>query len=457
MTPTPDHPIALNNGDSAANARGIIVRLLHNIGSQKEVAQYLKQFSAVDSRKFAVVKVGGGVLANDLEGLASSLTFLHQVGLYPIVIHGAGPQLDAALTEAGIESRRIDGLRVTSPEILKIARQVFQRENLRLVAALERMGTAARPLATGVLEAEFLDQERFGMVGRITRVNAEPIEATLASSSLPILSCLGETAAGQILNVNADVAARQIALVVRPFKIIFLTPTGGLLDEDGQVLSSVNLAEDYERLIAEPWVHSGMRLKLEECKLLLDELAPSSSISMTSPEHLAAELFTHRGSGTLVRRGEHVRCFHRPDEVDRERLRDLLESCFQRQLDEVYFDERNFYRIYLADSYRATAIVTREGDIPYLDKFAVTSQAQGEGIGGSLWVRMRSETPKLFWRSRADNDINTWYFKRAQGSMRSGPWTVFWYGLDGFDEIKACVDRALALPPTLRAHGTSRA
>src|SRR5512144_2482629 len=114
------------------NTKDVIVRLLRNLGSRKEVEQYLKQYSAVDSQKFAIIKVGGNILARDLDGLASSLTFLPHVGLYPIVVHGAGPQIDQALTEAGVDADRVDGVRVTTPRILEIARRVTMRENLRL-------------------------------------------------------------------------------------------------------------------------------------------------------------------------------------------------------------------------------------------------------------------------------------------------------------------------------------
>src|SRR5262249_29810299 len=153
--------------------------------------------------------------------------------------------------------------------------------------------------------------------------------------------------------------------------------------------------------------------------------------------HLAKELFTHTGSGTLVRRGERVLQHDTLDNIDRERLRGLLEICFQRKLDEGYFDKKSFYRIYLSDSYRATAILTldptgRAPNIPYLDKFAVTTQAQGAGIGGSLWTRMKNENPRLFWRARNGNEVNPWYFQQAQGSYRNEKWTVFWFGLDNF-------------------------
>ena len=437
------------------STKDIIVRLLSNLGSRKEVEQYVKQYSTVDSQKFAIIKVGGSILAKELDALASSLTFLQTVGLYPIVIHGAGPQLDVALSQAGVESERFEGRRVTTPRVLEISRRVFQRENLRLVEALEEMGTRARPIAAGVFEASPLDPDHLGLVGRVESVSLEAIESSIRAGHLPIVTCLGETPGGQILKVNSDVAARELALKIQPFKMVFLTEAGGLLDDHGQIISAVNLAEDYDALMAQPWLHAGMRRKLEQCKVLLDGLPHSSSVSITSPDHLAKELFTHTGSGTLVRAGERVNRYEMLDDgIDRPRLRQLLEACFQRRLDDDYFDKKSFYRVYLSESYRATAIITSGYELPpYLDKFAVTAQAQGAGVGGSLWKRMKTENPKLFWRARTANEINPWYFQQAQGSYKAGQWTVFWYGLESFDEIKRCIDHALSLPATLRDHG----
>jgi acetylglutamate kinase len=439
------------------NTKDIIVRLLRNLGSRKEVEQYLKQYSSVGAQKFAIIKVGGNILARDLDGLASSLTFLQNVGLYPVVLHGAGPQIDEALAEASVPSVRVEGVRVTTPRVLEIARRVTLRENLRLVEALEDLGTRARPVTAGVFEAELTDTDGLGLVGRVVRIHDGPIHSSLRAGHLPILTCFGETASGQIVNLGSDTAVRELAQATQPYKMIFLTETGGLLGEDGRVISALNLAEDYEFLMEQPWVHSGMRAKLQEIKKLLEGLSPTASASITSPDHLAKELFTHTGSGTLVRRGERVQRFESLSAgIDRARLRELLEACFGRKLDEDYFDKKTFYRVYLSEAYTATAIITQgHGLPPYLDKFAVTTQAQGAGVGGSLWQRMKLENKKLFWRSRADNEINPWYFQQAEGCHKSGRWTVFWYGLDGFDEIRACIDHALALPATLREHGTA--
>ena len=439
------------------NTKDVIVRLLRNLGSRKEVEQYLRQYSAVESQKFAVIKVGGSVLARDADALASSLTFLRSVGLYPIVVHGPGPRLDDALTEAGIGRARDGEQRVISPRVLEITRKVLQRENLRLVEELEGLGTRARPVTAGVFEASIADVERLGLLGAVQKVHLEAIDSSIRAGHLPIVASLGETPGGQIVDLDADVAARELALTLQPFKMIFLTETGGLLDEHGRVISAVNLQEDFDRLMLQPWLHSGMRLKLQEIRKLLDALPLSSSVSITSPDHLAKELFTHTGSGTLVRRGERVLLHESLDAIDRERLTALLETCFQRKLTEDYFEKKAFLRIYLAESYRATAILTSTAVAPYLDKFAVTAQAQGAGIGGSLWARMKTENPKLYWRARNENEINPWYFQQAEGSYRDARWTVFWFGLSGFDEIKSCVEHALAMPATLREHGTAEA
>lgn len=435
--------------------KDVIVRLLRNLGSRKEVEQYLKQYSSVDSQKFAVIKVGDDVLAEDLDALASSLAFLQRVGLQPIVLHGAGRGLDAALAEDGLRLERVDGDPVITPRVLEIVRRLLQRESLRLVEALEELGTHARPITAGVFEASLADEPRLGLLGKIQHIYLDAIQSSIRAGALPILASLGETPGGQIVYVTPAAAASELALSIQPYKVVFLTESGGLLDAHGRVVSAVNLAEDWPTLAEQPWIEPGMRRRLEEIRRILEALPPSSSVSITSPDHVARELFTHTGSGTLVRLGERVLRHESLDTVDPDRLRALLEACFQRKLTDDYFSKKAFYRIYLAESYRATAVLTRDAPVPYLDKFAVTAEAQGAGVGGSLWTRMKNENPKLFWRARNENEVNPWYFQQAQGSFRDARWTVFWYGLEGWEEIRACVEHALALPATLRQHGTT--
>ncbi|MGN6728383.1 MAG: acetylglutamate kinase, partial [Rhodanobacteraceae bacterium] len=285
--------------DTHTPLRQTIVRLLSSMDGAKEVRQYLQRFARLDAKRFAVVKVGGAVLRDDLDALASSLAFLQQVGLTPIVVHGAGPQLDQALNAAGIAKRTVDGLRVTSPEALAIVRRVLQAQNLALVEALQRHDVRATSIVAGVFESAFLNRRKVGMVGRVARVELAPIEASIRAGSIPVIASLGETPQGQILNINADYAVNELVRGLRPYKVVFLTGTGGLLDGEGRVIDSINLRTDYETLMQAPWLHSGMRLKLEQIKDLLDALPLASSVSITRPSELARELFTHRGSGTL--------------------------------------------------------------------------------------------------------------------------------------------------------------
>jgi len=430
--------------------RTTIVRLLSNMASAKEIQQYLKRFSSVDAARFAVVKVGGAILRDDMESLVSSLSFLQQVGLTPVVIHGAGPQLDEEMAAAGITKQTVDGLRVTPPEVLAVVRRVLVRENLRLVDALQEAGVRATSIQTGVFEAEIVDRERLGLVGDVKRVEREGVEAAIRANSIPVICSLGETRDGQIVNVNADWAANELVKSLQPYKIIFLTGTGGLLDGEGKLIDSINLSTDRERLMAAPWLTGGMRVKIEQIADLLDALPPSSSVSITKPDELAKELFTHRGSGTLVRRGEAIHVFERWDQVDLPRLKHLIESGFGRALTLDYFESTVPWRIYVSANYRAALVLTEENGIPHLDKFAVADDAKGEGLGRAAWDVMRAETPRLFWRSRTSNPINDFYFDQSEGALKGDPWTVFWYGLEGFEDIRFAVEHCRTRPATLK-------
>ena len=432
-----------------SKARQTIVRLLSGMGSQKEVTQYLKRFSQMDAARFAVVKVGGAVLRDDLEALVSSLAFLQDVGLTPIVLHGAGPQLDEAMARAGIERRVVDGMRVTSPEGLAVVRRVLQAENLRLVEALQRGDARATSIVSGVFEAAPLDADRLGLVGEARAVDLAPVHASLQAGSIPVIASLGETPSGQILNINADVAANALVRALQPYKIVFLTGTGGLLDGDGRVIDSINLSSEYDHLMAQPWLGGGMRLKLEQVKALLDTLPPSSSVSITRPSELARELFTHKGSGTLVRRGERVLVADRWAALDLPRLRALVESAFGRPLAPDYFERTTLHRAYVSEHYRAAVVLTQEAEGTYLDKFAVLDEAQGEGLGRAVWQAMREGNPAVFWRSRRGNPVNPFYFAECDGCLKLPDWKVFWYGIDDLDAVARCVEHCRRRPATL--------
>ena len=410
--------------------RQTVLELLGQLGSSREARQYLKEFSSVDEIRFAVVKVGGGILRDDLDELASALAFLHRLGLRPLVLHGAGPQVDAALEVAGLETLRHDGMRVTTEEVMAVARPVIYQLNLSLVEALESRGIRARGIQHGVFRCDYLDRDRLGLVGDIRSVELESLRSAVRGGALPVISCLGESDSGQVLNINADLAARELVWAVEPHKIVFLTPTRGLLDRDGRVISAVSLDNDYEALMQEPWVHSGMRVKLQQINEMLQRLDRSTSVSITSADQLTRELFTHRGAGTLVRRGEEIEFLSPADDETLARVSEQVERAFGRALAPGWSAGLKQPDVLLSKTGRAAAVVVEGVDgLSYLEKFAVTPEAQGEGLAAAMWQVLCARYPAFYWRSRQANPVTSWYFQQADASLRSGKWVAFTLGV----------------------------
>jgi bifunctional N-acetylglutamate synthase/kinase len=425
--------------------RQTVIELLGQLGSSREARQYLKQFSRIEEARFAVVKIGGAVLRDDLDELAAALAFLHRLGLTPIVLHGAGPQLDEAMAEAGVPIEKRDGLRVTTEEVMAVARPVIYKANAAIVDALEARGVRARGIQHGVFNAHLADREKLGLVGEIDSVELDPIRSAVRSGSLPVVACLGESPSGQVMNINADIAARELVWAVQPHKIIFLTGTGGLLDQNGRIISAISISGDYEHLIAQDWVHSGMQLKLAQIKDMLERLPGETSVSITSAAKLTRELFTHTGAGTLIRKGERIDWLTEVSAGQWEGLETLLEASFERHLKPDWRDGRQIEGLLLAESGRAAALIARGVDgIPYLDKFVVTPEARGEGLGAALWQVLRARFPILYWRARASNPIAGWYLQQAHASFRRGEWIVHVIGIEDFAQLEKLVTDARA-------------
>ncbi|KAF9164869.1 hypothetical protein DFQ26_000915 [Actinomortierella ambigua] len=444
-----------NTATSAQSEKETITKLLYNIGSRKEVEQYLRHFSSVESQKFAVIKVGGAVLTDELDTLASALTFLNRVGLYPIVLHGAGPQLNKLLEGAGVIPDYHDGIRITDDKTLEIARKVFMSENLKLVEALEKMGTRARPLPGGIFTAEYLDKERYGYVGKITGVNKEAIQSSIRAGALPILTSLAETPAGQILNVNADVAAGELARVLEPLKIVYLNEKNGLYNGDtGKKIDVINLDEEYDELLKQPWVKYGTKLKIKEIKELLDHLPRSSSVAIISAGHLHKELFTDSGAGTLIRRGFKLFKHQSVDQLDKDRLRKILEaedpevkagrtsvSSFLHALE----NSKGGFKAYGDEPYEVLAVVRNDdgkgSGVPSLEKFVASKSAILNNVTDNVWALLSKDYPSLTWVVDQNDENKGWHFDKADGSFNKNGKILFWKGLDSVDTVESVVSR----------------
>lgn len=432
--------------NSDSTTRSTVIQLLSNIGSKREVQQYLSHFSSVSSQQFAVIKVGGAIITEHLESLTSALALLTSVGLYPVVVHGAGPQLNKLLEDAGVEPQFEEGIRVTDGKTLGVARKLFLEENLKLVEKLEEMGVRARPISSGVFGAEYLDKEKWNLVGKINKVNKGPIEAAINAGCLPILTSMAETPEGQVLNVNADVAAGELAKSLQPLKIVYLSEKGGLFNADtNEKISAINLDEEYEHLMSQWWCRYGTRLKIKEIKALLELLPRTSSVAIIHPADLQKELFTDSGAGTLIRRGNKIETstsvsqFQSVDKLKEVLIRDR-EGLDAKATVDRYVDglKDGQFKAYYDEPMDALAIVQpAEGGngISNLSTLTITKSGWLSNVADNVFAAIKKDHPKLVFTVKEDDENLTWFFDKAEGSFTKDGQVMFWYGLESGEEV----------------------
>ncbi|KAI1335302.1 Aspartate/glutamate/uridylate kinase [Xylariaceae sp. FL0016] len=434
-----------SNRSNDSTTRAAVIQVLNNVGSKREVQQYLSHFSSVSSQQFAVIKVGGAILTEYLDELCSSLSFLYHVGLFPIIVHGAGPQLNKILEDAGVEPEFEEGIRVTDGKTLGIARRLFLAENLKLVQRLEEMGVRARPITSSVFTADYLNQDKWKFVGKITDVNKEPIQTAIENGYLPILTSMAETREGQILNVNADVAAGELARELEPLKVVYLSEKGGLFDGDAQKISAINLDEEFDHLMSQPWCKFGTRLKIREIKDLLENLPRSSSVAIIHPADLQKELFTDSGAGTLIRRGDKLMTVSSVGEfADINKLKDVLirdrevrdaRATVDRYIE--FLKERKF-KAFFDEPMKALAVVldpAPEQNYATLATLTITKSGWLTNVADNLFAAIKKEYPSLVWTVKSDDENLTWFFDKADGSIVRGNDVMFWYGIEPGEEL----------------------
>lgn len=435
--------ISSANGVGSTGTRSTVIQLLNNIGSKREVEQYLKYFTSVSQQQFAVIKVGGAIISDNLQELASCLAFLYHVGLYPIVLHGTGPQVNERLEAQGIEPDYIDGIRITDEHTMAVVRQCFLEQNLKLVTALEQLGVRARPITSGVFTAEYLDKDKYKLVGDITGVSKDSIEASIKAGALPILTSLAETSSGQMLNVNADVAAGELARLFEPLKIVYLNEKGGIINGNtGEKISMINLDEEYEGLMEQSWVKYGTKLKIKEIKELLDYLPRSSSVAIINVQDLQKELFTDSGAGTMIRRGyklikrSSLSEFPSPDALRGVLQRDPEIASGKESAASYLRDlEQSEFSSYSDEPLDVLAIVRKDSKVPKLDKFLCSQIGWLNNVTDNVFNALRRDFPALQWVVDEDDANIAWHFNKSDGSYLKNGKVLFWYGVKELETV----------------------
>jgi len=369
------------------------------------------------------------------------------MGLYPVIVHGAGPQLNKLLEDAGVEPQFEEGIRITDGKTLGVARKLFLEENLKLVEELESTGPRARPITSGVFTADYLDKDKWKFVGKITKVNTKPIEAAINDGCIPILTVMAENEEGQVLNVNADVAAGELARALKPLKIVYLSEKGGLFNGDtNEKISAINLDEEYDHLMSQWWVRHGTRLKIKEMKQLLDDLPRTSSVAIIHPAHLEKELFTDTGAGTLIRRGNKLQTatslseFQGTDQLKEVLVRDR-EGLDAGAVVDRYIQalQQRPFKAYYDSQLEALGIVLPSqggSSIAHLATFTITKPGWLTNIADNIFQNLKKDYPKLMWTVRQDDENLTWFFDKADGSVSKGGEVLFWYGVESADEVR---------------------
>lgn len=251
-----------------------------------------------------LVKLGGTLLdvPESRDRLAAEIVAAAGQGIETVVVHGGGKQMTRFLAERGVESRFVNGLRVTTPEVLDAVLKVFAGSvNHELVSALNRAGARAVGLSgidACLVEAVQMDPA-LGAVGRVTRANAELLRVLTGAGFLPVVACVAGDRQGNVYNVNADQMAVACAVGFEVDKLIFLTDVEGVLDGAKGIRRELAPAQCAE-LIAEGVATGGMQAKLNAAISALEQGVEQVQIAPGATAGVLAKVLANEAIGTRL-------------------------------------------------------------------------------------------------------------------------------------------------------------
>jgi acetylglutamate kinase len=285
--------------DSLVNQRDLVVAAL----------RYIQRFAGTR----AVIKYGGAAMVDPAlkRAFAQDVVLLKSAGLRPVVVHGGGPEINRTLERLGQKSEFVDGQRITGPDEMQVVEMVLTgRVNSEIVGLIQALGGSAMGLSGK--DGRLLQARKqvprpgkpdLGLVGDVEAVHPEVLEMCVDKGYIPVVSPIGAGLDGTTYNINADVAAAEIAVAVGARKLIYLTDVAGILDERGQLLSELKAADLGGRLQEGRAVKGGMQVKAQAILRALEGgVEAVHVVDGRAPHSVVMELFTERGAGTLVTR-----------------------------------------------------------------------------------------------------------------------------------------------------------
>lgn len=282
--------------------------LIKKAGILIEALPYIQRLAG----KTVVIKYGGNAMINEelKHSVMEDITLLKFIGLNPVVVHGGGPDISSALKTYGIESKFINGLRVTDDETIQVAQMVLVgKTNKEIVAGINGKGGKAVGISGidgALLECEKLytevDGEKadIGHVGEVVNVNRDLIGLLTNDEYIPVVAPIGTDKNGQSYNINADTVASAIACALKAEKLILLTDIDGVKDADGNIIFEIN-APQIRSLINEGVINGGMIPKVLGCvKAINAGVQRVHIIDGRIPHSILLEIFTDTGIGTMI-------------------------------------------------------------------------------------------------------------------------------------------------------------
>ena len=274
-----------------------------------EALPYIQRWAG----KIVAIKVGGEIVDNPdtLKGFTTDLTLLHLVGMRPILVHGGGNQISAAMRTRGLRPRFVGGYRVTDRETMEVVRSVMTQVNANIAEAIRAAGARAVPLLgdeNGLLAIKPLSGpggEDLGLVGEVAEVDSSVISGAMNRECIPVIAPLGCGEDESTYNINADLAAAAIAVAMKAEKIVFLTNTEGLyrdLGDESSLISEASAAQ-LRAMLDRGQLSKGMIPKISGVVQALEAgVSRAHILDGRVPHCLLLEIFTDEGIGTMVTR-----------------------------------------------------------------------------------------------------------------------------------------------------------
>ena len=277
-----------------------------------EALPYIQRFRG----KTFVIKYGGHAMeASDLrESFAQDIVLLQAVGIHPIVVHGGGPQINNLINRLGLKSSFVRGMRVTDASTMEAVEMVLQRLNKEIVGLISRHGGRAVGLSgkdgdlivARKLELTLADETGasskvdIGQVGEVAEVNPQVLRTLETAGFIPVIAPIGHGRDGLTYNINADVAAGDLAAALGAEKLILLTDVEGVKDKNGKLIPTLS-ADEAQKMIASGAISDGMIPKVECCTAALNGGVAKTHVLDGRTRHaILLEIFTESGVGTEV-------------------------------------------------------------------------------------------------------------------------------------------------------------